>query len=235
VDPGGSIITGNTIDVEAGTGYGLRARGLNSTVEDNYNLGNTAGYYILPNLSTGVLITVGTMIANSSKYWVCIQEHTSAANNAPTGVDGALFWSEITLEQVNESGVYGIGLQVIDTNSNELAALVELLQENPGDPIQLSYDAGMLKAIPNVSGNPTFSDENNWALVGYIFKHTASSKRLYVGIRSGSVGKDMKLRQSLSGESYALDKIVLLTSDKTVLPVERNEIEDVANYDITLK
>jgi hypothetical protein len=235
IDPVGSIISGNTIDVESGTGYGLRARGLNSTVEDNYNLGTTAGYYILPNLSTGVLIPVGTMIANSSKYWVCIQEHTSATNNAPTGIDGALFWSEITLTQVNESGVYGVGLQVIDTNSNELAALVELLQENAGDPIQLSYDSGMLKAIPSVSGSATFSNEANWYLVGFIFKHTASSKRLYVGIKNQLTSKAMLLRSGLSSESYELDKVILSTSDRTLLAVQRNEIEDVENYDITLK
>lgn len=235
VDPVGSVITGNTIDTDSGYGYGLRARGLNSTVEDNFNLGTTAGYYILPNHAVGVLIPVGTMISNSSKYWVCILEHTSSATNAPSGVDGALHWSEITLQQVNESGSYGVGVQVIDSNTNELASLVEFIQENAGDPIQLSYDAAMLKTIPSVSGDPTFSNEANWYLVGYIFKHTASSKRLYVGIKNQLTSKLMKVRQGLSGEIYELDKVILSTSDRTLLAVQRSEIEDVSNYDITLK
>jgi hypothetical protein len=45
----------------------------------------------------------------------------------------------------------------------------------------------------------------------------------------------MLLRSGLSSESYELDKVILSTSDRTLLAVQRNEIEDVENYDITLK
>lgn len=235
----GSTVSGNTFNGDFGLlSYALRVRGINSVVENNFNDTSTyqnAGYYVLPNHALNVSILSGTMIFNSSKYWLCIQDHTSSAANAPTGVDGALYWSEITLEQVNASGTYGVGLQVIGSNTNELAALVELLQENAGDPIQLSYDSGMLKAIPSVSGSATFSNEANWYLVGFIFKHTASSKRLYVGIKNQLTSKAMLLRSGLSSESYELDKVILSTSDRTLLAVQRNEIEDVENYDITLK
>jgi hypothetical protein len=236
-DVPGSTITSNTFNGEFGEfSYCLRVRGINSSISGNLNLGSpNSGFYVLPNHAVGFLITAGTMIFSSSKYWVCILEHTSSATNAPTGVDGALHWSEITIEQVNASGTYGVGLQTIGSNTNELAALVELLQENAGDPIQLSYDAAMLKAIPSVSGDPTFSSEANWYLVGYIFKHTTSSKRLYVGIKNQLTSKLMKVRQGLSGEIYELDKVILSTSDRTLLAVQRSEIEDVSNYDITLK
>jgi hypothetical protein len=235
VDPIGSTITGNFFDTVSDLGFSIRARGLNSVVQNNVSIGTTTGYYILPNHAVNVSILSGTMVFNSSRYWLCIQDHTSSATNAPTGASGPLYWSEITLEQVNASGVYGAGIQVIGSNTNELAALVELLQENAGDPIQLSYDSGMLKAIPSVSGSATFSNEANWYLVGFIFKHTASSKRLYVGIKNQLTSKAMLLRSGLSSESYELDKVILSTSDRTLLAVQRNEIEDVENYDITLK
>lgn len=236
-DVPGSTILNNTFNGEFGAfSYCLRVRGINSTISGNLNLGSpNSGFYVLPNHAVGFLITAGTMIFNSSKYWVCILEHTSSATNAPTGIDGALHWSEITIEQVNASGTYGVGLQTIGSNTNELAALVEFIQENAGDPIQLSYDAAMLKTIPSISGDPTFSNEANWYLVGYIFKHTASSKRLYVGIKNQLTSKLMKVRQGLSGEIYELDKVILSTSDRTLLAVQRSEIEDVSNYDITLK
>jgi hypothetical protein len=235
IDPIGSTITGNFFDTVSDLGFSVRARGLNSVVQNNVSIGTTAGYYVLPNHAVNVLIPVGTMIFNSSRFWVCILEHTSSAANAPTGASGSLHWSEITVEQVNASGVYGAGIQVIGSNTNEVAALIELIQENAGDPIQLSYDAAMLKAIPSVSGDPTFSSEANWYLVGYIFKHTTSSKRLYVGIKNQLTSKLMKVRQGLSGEIYELDKVILSTSDRTLLAVQRSEIEDVSNYDITLK
>jgi hypothetical protein len=119
-DAVGSVITGNTMNGDFGYGYGLRSRGLNSVIEDNTVVGSTTGYYILPNHSNNVLITVGTMVFNSSKYWICIQEHTSSASSAPTGVDGALYWEEITLQQVNDSGIYGVAQLAIGSNDNTI-------------------------------------------------------------------------------------------------------------------
>lgn len=235
IDAVGAIISGNTIDTVSGTGYGLRVRGLNALVQDNYNIGDSGGYYLLPNHSVGVLITVGTMIANSSKFWICTQEHTSSVTNAPAGVDGGLYWSEITLETVNASESFGVGVQSIGSNTNTIPALVAVEQENPGDPVHISYDPAILKTIPLVSANPAFSNEANWRLVGYIYKHTASSKRLYVGIRGTSVLKDMKLRQGQSGETYILDKVIVSNIDKTFLAIDGASIEGVSSYDITLK
>jgi hypothetical protein len=235
IDPVGAVVTGNTIDTESGYGYGLRVRGLNAQVENNFNIGDSAGYYVLPNHSVGALITVGTMIFNSSKYWICIQDHTSATTNAPTGVDGALFWSEITIEQVNESGVYGVGVEVLSSNLDVLPALITLAQENANDPVQLEYDPEMLSAISKVSSHPIFSEQENWHLVGFIFKHTQSSKRLYVGLKNQFTAKAIKLRTSISGETYELDKVIIANPERVFLAIQKSEIENASNYDITLK
>lgn len=234
IDPVASQIIDNNIDVESGYGYGLRARGLNSIITGNTNVGTTAGYYILPSHSVGVLITTGTMISNSSKYWVCIQDHTSSATNAPTGVDGASYWSEITLEQVNSSSSFGVGVQILQTNSNVFEGLITPLQENPGQPIAVSYNAEFLKSFSVVSSNPQFSNEADWNLVGYIYKNTTSSKRLYVGFKNNEAAKAMKLRQAISGETYELNKVIIAKADKTFLAIKRADVNKAERYDITL-
>jgi hypothetical protein len=118
VDAVGAIISGNTINTESGTGYALRARGLNADVSGNVVLGDSAGFYVLPNHSINVPILVGTMLLNSSRYWVCIQDHTSSASNSPLGAEGSNYWREITIGQVNASGIYGVGLSIIGSNNS---------------------------------------------------------------------------------------------------------------------
>jgi hypothetical protein len=108
-------------------------------------------------------------------------------------------------------------------------------QAAAGEPVILEYDINSVKGISEVSGDPVFSDDSNWRLIGYVYKHNESSKRLYVGVRKGATVKPMKLRQGLSGELYEFDKIVLFDLSKNALVISRENIEDVQKYDITLK
>lgn len=236
IDPVGALISGNTINTVSGTGFGLRARGLNAVVQGNYNIGSTAGLYILPNHSVGVSVSVGTMVLSSSKYYICTQAHTSSATNAPTGVDGALYWSEITLEQVNASGVYGIALQVIGSNSNVIAVLLTLDQASAGSPVSLSFDKAILKQISKVSSSAYFSQEANWRMVACIFKHDSSAKRLTAGFKDFEASKDMKLKSGMSsGQSYELIRMIVSDSSRQLLSVERSEIEGASDFDFVLK
>lgn len=236
VDPVGAIVSGNTINTESGYGFALRCRGLNAEVSGNTATGTSAGYYILPNHSVGVLVTVGTMISNSSKYWVCIQEHTSSATNAPTGAEGTLYWSEITLEDVNASENFGVGKQSIGSNSNVLAILLTVGQESAGQPISISFDKEILKQISKVSGDPVFSVEANWRMVACIFKHDASAKRLTSGFRDFEASKNMKLKSGMeSGQSYELVRMIISTPERELLSVERSEITNASSFDFTLK
>lgn len=236
IDPIGSIISGNTIDTSSGYGFGLRARGLNSIIENNAVLGTSSGYYILPNHSAGVLISVGTMISNSSKYWICIQEHTSSTTNAPMGADGALFWSEITLEQVNASGDYGVGLVVIGTNGNVLEVLVEVSQSASGQPVLVSMSKDLVKAISKVSQSATFSNEANWKLVSFVFKKQSSAQRLVSAFRDFDDEKSIKLKLGMnSGDQFELHKIIISKADRTLLVMKRSDIEDAESYDFVLK
>jgi hypothetical protein len=237
IDPVGAIVSGNTIDTDSGTtGYALRCRGLNAEVNNNTATGTSAGYYILPNHSVGVLISTGTMISNSSKYWICIQEHTSSATNAPTGAEGASYWSEITLEQVNASEEYGIGLAVIGSNGNVSEVLIIVSQESAGQPIKTTMSKSLVKAISKVAEDVVFSDESNWKLVSFIFKKDTSAQRLVSAFRDFDAEKTIKLKSGMaSGDQFELHKIIISKPDRTLLVMKRNEIEDAESFDFVLK
>ena len=104
-----------------------------------------------------------------------------------------------------------------------------------GEPITIEYNVNSIKAIESVSNDPVFSDSANWGLIGYVYKHAESSKRLYVGVRKTNTTKNMKLRDALSEELYELDKLVLFDLSKNPFVVDKEDILDVAKYDITLK
>jgi hypothetical protein len=234
IDPISAVISGNTLTGDFGYGYAIRARGLNASVENNTASGVSSGYYILPNHSVGVLVLVGTMIANSSKYWICSQEHTSSSTNAPTGVDGSQYWSEVTVEQVNASGDYGIGLLSIGTNNASNEVLVTFNQASSGQPIEISFSKSLLKQISSVSGDLVFSDEQNWHLVGVVYKK--ESKRMTSAFKDDFEGANqMKLKSGLSGEVFQLHKFIISKADRTLKVVKRSEITNASSFDITLK
>jgi hypothetical protein len=232
----GSTLTGNTFNGEFGAAsYALRVRGLNSTVSNNENL-TTAypnlGYYVLPNWALSQVITVGTMISNSGLYFNCIQEHTSSATNAPTGVDGALYWELKTLEEVNASGVYGVGLLSIGSNSSVSLSLLSFSQTSSGDPIVVSFDKEVLKSI--VASDPEFSLESNWYLVGLVYKK--DSKRMTSGFKADfTQSKEMKLKSGLPGETFSFHKVIISKQDRTLKTVSRSEVSNPSAMDIVLK
>jgi hypothetical protein len=236
IDSVGSIITGNVINTTSGYGFGLRARGLNSSVENNVNMGTSAGYYILPNHSVGVSVAVGTMVFTSSRYWICTQAHTSSALNSPTGAEGSLYWSEITLEQVNNSGDYGVGIAVVGTNNNVVDVLVTISQSGSGQPMLFSMSKNMVKSLPQVAADAVFSDESNWKLVSFIFKKSSNAQRIVSSFRDFEAEKSVNLKSGMvSGDDFELHKIIISKADRTLLVMKRDDIEDAQEFDFTLQ
>jgi hypothetical protein len=236
IDAVGSVISGNIINTTSGYGFGLRARGLNSSVEDNINMGTSAGYYILPNHSVGVSVSVGTMVFTSSRYWICTQAHTSSALNSPTGAEGSLYWSEITLEQVNASGIYGLGLMVIGSNTNVVEFMVSVSQSAAGQPLSVTMSKDMVKALSQVSSSAEFSDESNWRLVSFIFKKSSSAQRLVSAFRDFDAEKSVKLKSGMaSGDDFELHKVIISKADRTLLVIKRSDIENAEDFDFSLQ
>jgi hypothetical protein len=184
----------------------------------------------------GVSYKLNDMVFASNKFYKCIQANVSTTANAPTGVDGALYWVEVTLETVQASGIYGVGLQVIGTNTNVIEKLVKALQASAGEPIVVTVSKNLLKGLSQVSGSLIFSDEGNWKLVSCIFKHTSSAKRLTSGSRDISVSKDMPVKSGMSsGEEYQLVKLIVSTPERGLLVIKRAELSSPTDFDFTLK
>jgi hypothetical protein len=236
IDPIGATITDNLIDTTSDLGFGIRARGLNSVVQNNANIGTSTGYYILPNYSTNVAISAGTMVFNSSRYWLCSQSHTSSAANAPTVAGGASFWSEITLEQVNASGIYGLGLMVIGSNTNVVEFMVSVSQSAAGQPLSVTMSKDMVKALSQVSSSAEFSNESNWRLVSFIFKKSSSAQRLVSAFRDFDAEKSVKLKSGMaSGDDFELHKVIISKADRTLLVIKRSDIENAEDFDFSLQ
>jgi hypothetical protein len=234
IDPVGSTITGNSFNTVSDLGFVIRARGLNSVVQNNVSTGTSTGYYVLPKIAASVAVTVGTMVLSSGRFFRCIQAHTSSASFAPTVAGGAPYWSEITLEQVNASGVYGTGLMIVGTNTSVVEYLLSKSQANAGDLVEISFSKSMLKQISSVANDPAFSNEANWNLVGIVYKK--ESKRMTSAFKGEFDGTNqMKLKSGLSGEVFQLHKLIISKADRTLKVVKRSEITNASSFDITLK
>lgn len=239
IDTINAVITGNSFEGTFGTGYALRVRGYEPTVSNNTNNTNNpnAGFYVLPNHANNISFKLDDMAVASSRFFKCIQAHLSAATTAPiTGVDSALYWEEITLEQVNASGAYGIGVQELGSNISVFEALMAVLQAQAGSNVQISLDLEMLKSLEKIANDPAFSDDQEWVMVSVVFKHNSSSRRLVSGIKDLSQPREMKLRATMqSGDVFELHKVIIAKEDRVLLVLKRSDIDRASSYDIILK
>lgn len=81
-----------------------------------------------------------------------------------------------------------------------------------------------------------FSNETNWKLVNFIFKHSNSARRFTPGF-SGDFNKVTfcKLKPGMAqGDLFELQKIIVSDSNRNHLIIKRNEIENAFNFDFTL-
>ena len=144
--------------------------------------------------------------------------------------------SEITLEQVNSSEEYGVGVSTVGNNGNSFQALVVTSQVSNGSPVLISFDKQILKQISKVSSSATFSIESNWKLVSFIFKKVGSAQRLVSAFSDFEGEKSMKLKSGmLSGNEFELHKVIISTPNRTLLVLKRTEIDNAESFDFVLK
>jgi hypothetical protein len=94
-----------------------------------------------------------------------------------------------------------------------------------------------LKTLPAVDSSPVFSDDSNWSLVAFVYKHSESSKRIVGSFKSFEEGKEVQMRLKSgmeAGQSYQLIKVILLDQERNRLVVRRAQVEDASSYDFTL-
>ena len=94
----------------------------------------------------------------------------------------------------------------------------------------------MVKSIPKVASSGVFSNEANWKLVSYIFKKTTNAQRIVSAFRDFDAEKSVKLKSGMvEGDEFELHKIIISTSDRTLMVIKRDEISGADSFDFVLQ
>lgn len=121
-------------------------------------------------------------------------------------------------------------------NATWTTNLVQPTPVPPGEPVPAKMDISQVKWFPEVKNDPVFSNEANWKQVSYIYKHTASAKRLIASFKQydASAQANIKLTNALSGESYQLIKMIIRDASRNLVVIKRANIANAAQMDITV-
>lgn len=89
----------------------------------------------------------------------------------------------------------------------------------------LFIDKEDLKEIQKVAESATFSDENNWRLVGVILKHTESAKRVIAAFRNLDEARAAKIRSELEpGDQIKFHKLIISTDERELLVLDPSDL-----------
>lgn len=257
VDAYGSTVTGNQFKGKAVnpagsyfnmTGLALRMRGGGATALNNvikgFNGLVTGGYLILPSYGnlTGKTIPENEVVINSNRIFKCTQSHVQAADKAPgSGNSWASYWTEFTgtAAQIGELLIQnGKANYQANSGSNITVTrpLIEVTRTSTDSFVSSLMNKDVLKLESEVSSHVTFSNEANWHLVSFVFKHSSSSRRIVSSFRSDfSSSKKSKLKTNMKiGDNFELHKVIISKPDRSNLVLKRSEISDASDFDFTL-
>ena len=126
----------------------------------------------------------------------------------------------------------------LGTSTNNITVdrlLVEVSQSASNLFVESMMEKGALAALPLVSSHPLFSNEANWNLVSYVFKHNSSSRRLVSSFKDFNSAKKSKLKANMkAGDRFELHKIILATSPRDLLVLKRSQISGASGFDFDL-
>lgn len=134
---------------------------------------------------------------------------------------------------------YLIGLDYgpnVGTNTSIVQELVSAAQALTGAPVTFKMSKSLVQQLAAVQASPTFSNEANWKLVGYVFKKVNSSVRIVSAFRNFDAEKPYTLKNNmLPGDKFEMHKLILSTPARTLLVIKRAELTNPTIYDFTLK
>jgi hypothetical protein len=129
-------------------------------------------------------------------------------------------------------------LVALGTSTNNVtinALLVETAQQAGDSFVEFSMQKDELAAMSAVSSHPVFSNQANWNMVSYVFKHNSSARRLVGSFKDFSSPKKSKLKPNMAiGDRFELHKIILATSPRDLLVLKRSEISGASGFDFNL-
>lgn len=115
------------------------------------------------------------------------------------------------------------------------ALMIEIAQQAGDSFVEFSMQKDELAAMSAVSSHPVFSNQANWNMVSYVFKHDSSARRLVGSFKDFSSPKSSKLKPNMAvGDKFELHKIILATSPRDLLVLKRSEISGASGFDFNL-
>lgn len=142
----------------------------------------------------------------------------------------------------NENAGYLIGPtgsqvsgMTVGTNSSITAELISVEQTAGESFVTFEMSKEVLKQNSAVSSHPVFSNEANWNMVSYVFKHNSSARRLVGSFKDFISPKKSKLKPNMAiGDTFELHKIILATSPRDLLVLKRSQISGASGFDFNL-
>jgi len=132
------------------------------------------------------------------------------------------------------SGSEQVGMNV-GTNSSITAELISVEQTAGESFVTFEMSKEVLKQHSAVSSHAVFSNEANWNMVSYVFKHNSSARRLVGSFKDFSSPKKSKLKPNMAiGDTFELHKIILATSPRDLLVLKRSQISGASGFDFNL-
>jgi len=135
---------------------------------------------------------------------------------------------------IGPTGAQFSGLDV-GTNTSIVKGLVASSQASGVTSVTFEMNKDLVKENSKVSSDPVFSQESNWKLVNFVYKHTDSSRRLVSSFKSFGSSKKSKLKVNMkAGDNFELHKIIISKADKSFLVLKRDEISGASDFDFVL-
>ena len=189
---------------------------------------NTAATVDAPNSTI-----TGNTLNGQFKFGYALRAR-GAGSNVSNNINYSLPGNENAGYLIGPTGSQVAG-PVVGTNTSIAATLVESAQVLGDSFVSFEMSKEVLKQNSVVSSHPTFSNEANWNMVSYVFKHDSSSRRLVGSFKDFSSTKKSKLKVNMeAGDRFELHKIILATSPRDLLVLKRSQISGASGFDFDL-
>ena len=204
---------------------------LNNTVKGK--TGSGICYNTAATIDTANAVITGNTINGEFKYGYALRARGAGAtvsNNVNYSIPG----KENAGYLIGPTGAQAFGYN-LGTNTSITQAMVSSAQTAGLTSVTFEMNKDLVKQNEKVSSDPVYSQESNWKLVNFVYKHATSSRRLVSSFKFFSGSKKTKLKANMkAGDNFELHKIIISKSDKSFLVLKRSEISGASDFDFVL-
>jgi hypothetical protein len=212
-------------------GPNMASQFLNNTVKGKTGSGISYNTAVTVDMANAVI--TGNTMNGEFKFGYALRVRGAGAtvsNNVNYSIPGNANAGYLIGPTGAQSFGYNIG-----TNTTIVKGLIGSSQAAGDSFVTFEMNKELVKQNSKVSSDPVYSQESNWKFVGFVYKHSTSSKRLVSCFRSFDNTKKAKLKVNMkAGDSFELHKIIISKADRSFLVLNRSEISGASGFDFSL-